>query len=238
MDSTTQREQTRDHPLEELRTMALSNETDSQQGTPGPTVKRSGRRGLLWAVAALAVLLLVAVVGFLVTGRDQEPTVAPSAAATVDATASQAAMDASWQATQDYYAAFDRASQSASLEGVDMAAAAWPAEVDSVAQWVQTLETGARHQTGDSVVSLISQEFVPSKDPATAGDPAYGQVVQQICLDTSGVDLVDDATGQSLRAPAPGKTEIITRSPATITVERTGGVWKVRSENVDYETTC
>ena len=181
---------------------------------------------------------MIAAIGFFVTRQGNEPTVAPSAAATVDAAASQAALDASWQATQDYYAAFDRASQAASLEGVDVAATAWPAEVDSVTQWVQTLSTGARHQTGDSVVSLISQEFVPSKDPATAADPAYGKVTQNICLDTSGVDLVDNATGQSLRAPAPGKTEIITRSPATITVERTGGVWKVSNEDVDYEATC
>jgi len=237
MDTTTRREQTQGHPVEELRTMALSNETDDQQDTHEPSVKRSGRRGLVWAVAALVVLLIVAVA--LVVTRDRGvPAHTPSVAPTVSAAAGQAATDASWQATQGYYAAFDRISQAASMDGVDLSAVAWPAEVDAAAQWAKTLADAGQHQTGDRTTTLLSEAFAPSKDPATAGDPAYGQVTLRVCLDTSAVDLIDNATGQSVRAPASGQSEIITRSPATITAERTGGTWKVSGENVDYETSC
>jgi hypothetical protein len=238
MDTSTHTDQTRVDPPEETQTMALRSDTDDRDQDFGQApAGRSGRRGLIWAVAVLAVLIIAgAVFAFTRGGGDAKPT--PTAAATITDAARQAAIDDSWARAQKYTQLTDKAFQQASVEGIDLQTVAWPAVVDETTRFAEGLSRDAQHQTGSSAQSLISSDFAPATDPATMGDVAYGTVTLKICLDISQSDLVDNVTGQSIRVPAPGQASVTTRNLETVTAERNGGVWKVRADDIDYGTSC
>ncbi|WP_432563687.1 hypothetical protein [Kineococcus sp. SYSU DK003] len=238
MDTSTHSDHTQGHPPEEHHTMAPRSDTDDRNTAPDGAVNRSGRRGLIWAVAVLAVLVIAGVSFVLLRGGGGDPAPTPTTAATIDDAARQAAIDESWASTQRYGELSDQAFQAASVDGIDLQSVAWPAVVDDITRFAESLKRQGQHQTGVNSQTLISSDFAPSSDPANAGDVAYGTVTLQVCVDASGSDLVDDTTGESVQVPPPGQEEVSPRGISTITAERNGGVWKVRSEAVDYETGC
>lgn len=238
MDTSTHSDQTRVDPPEETQTMALRSDTDDRDQDFGQApAGRSGRRGLIWAVAVLAVLIIAgAVFAFTRGGGEAKPT--PTAAATITDAARQAAIDDSWASAQKYAQLSDKAFQQASVEGIDLQSAAWPAVVDEISRFAESLQRQAQHQTGATTQSLLTSDFAPSTDATHVGDVAYGTVTLQVCVDSGSTDLVDNASGTSVRVPAPGQSAIVKRATSTITAERNGGVWKVRSESIDYQKTC
>jgi hypothetical protein len=100
---------------------------------------------------------------------------------------------------------------------------------------------------GDALLQSLVEEFdfyeeegiIHQGDPVSEpevtalvdGDPAVATLVD--CWDTTAVDVLDEATGESVKAPEQDE-----RVPVTVRAEQAAGGWTLVELNTDFDRPC
>lgn len=153
------------------------------------------RRTAALMSAVLALLVVACSPGEDISSQPaRSPTVGPAATASspVEPSAEEEAARAAEQAVIDYYRVTDTLLSQGQVPIEQAAEVATGAELDAVRELLQQRRGDGRLQTGTTVVEALEVTGVDLAAPATAD--------VRICLDVSGVDVVD-AAGASVILP-------------------------------------